>query len=78
MLLRREELEAEDVIAAGDNEAWTKFTADRFGWIMMNPEKCDEVWRAIWRHVPPKYEEAAPDPPDNVVDLLLERHMRRR
>ena len=51
-LLRREELVAEGVIDARDDEAWAKFSADRFGWIMMRPDKSEQVWRAIWRHVP--------------------------
>jgi hypothetical protein len=37
MLLRREELVAEDIIEAGDDAMWAKFAADRVGWAMMNP-----------------------------------------
>jgi hypothetical protein len=68
-LLRREELVVEGIIDAGDDEAWAKFSADRFGWIMMRPAKSEQVWRAIWRHVPADYREEEPEPVDNVIPL---------
>jgi hypothetical protein len=72
-LLRREELVAEGVIDAREDEAWAKFSADRFGWIMMRPDKSEQVWRAIWRHVPPDYRKEEPAPVDNVVNLARRR-----
>jgi hypothetical protein len=68
-LLRREELVAEGIIDDGDDEAWARFSADRFGWIMMHVEKSEQVWRAIWRHVPADYRKEEPAPIDNVVNL---------
>ena len=72
-LLRREELVAEGVIDDGDDEAWARFIADRFGWIMMHYDKSEQVWRAIWRHVPADYRKEEPAPVDNVVNLARRR-----
>jgi hypothetical protein len=72
-LLRREELVAEGVINAGDDEAWARFSADRFGGIMMHAAKSEQVWRAIWRHVPPDYRDDEPEPLDNIVNLAQRR-----
>ena len=57
------------MIAADDDEAWAKFSADRFGWMHERPAKSEQVWRAIWRHVPADYREEEPEPIDNVVTL---------
>ena len=41
--LAHDELVAEGVIDDCDDEAWANFSADRFGWIMMNarnPRRC--------------------------------------
>jgi hypothetical protein len=72
-LLRREELVAEGVIDAADDDAWARFSSDRFGWCMMNPGKSEEVWRAVWRHVPADYRDEVPEPVDNVIDLKARR-----
>jgi hypothetical protein len=52
MLLRREELVAENIMEAGDDAMWAKFASDRVGWAMMNPAQADKLWQAIWRHDP--------------------------
>ena len=72
-LLRREEVEAEGMIARGDDAAWDKFTADRFGWCMRHGDKSEEVWRAIWRHVPADYRDEPPEPANNIIDLKVRR-----
>ena len=72
MLLKREELVAENIMEAGDDAMWAKFAADRVGWAMMNPAQADKLWRAIWRHDP----RARLKDESSVVDLMQRRAAR--
>jgi hypothetical protein len=72
MLLRREELVAENIMEAGDDAMWAKFASDRVGWAMMNPAQAEKLWRAIWRHDP----RARLQDESSVVDLMQRRAAR--
>ena len=68
-LLRREEVEAEGMIARGDDAAWDKFTCRPLRLVHDAGDKSEEVWRAVWRHVPADYRDEPPEPANNIIDL---------